>query len=113
MHVGHLLTRAALLYPDRPAWIDGSVRIDYRTAESRVNRLANALLGGGVRPGERVGLLSANGYQAIETILAPMKAGMAVVPMNMRLHPEEHAFILNDSECAALVYGAEFADHVG
>jgi acyl-CoA synthetase (AMP-forming)/AMP-acid ligase II len=113
MHVGHLLTRAALQYPDRPAWMDGAVLIDYRTAEARVNRLANALLGCGMRPGDRVGLLSANCYQAIETILAPMKAGMAVVPMNARLHPEEHAFILDDSECAALIYGAEFADHLG
>ena len=112
MHVGHLLTRAALRYPDRVAWIEGEVRIDYRAAEARVNGLANSLLASGLRPGERVGLLGANCYQAIETILAPMKAGMAVVPMNMRLHPEEHAFILNDSECAALVYGAEFADHV-
>jgi len=41
MHVGHFLTRAAQRYPDRPAWLEGDVRISFREAEARVNRLAH------------------------------------------------------------------------
>jgi acyl-CoA synthetase (AMP-forming)/AMP-acid ligase II len=112
MHAGHLLTRAALRYGDRPAWIAGDRRVSFREAEGRVNRLAHALLGLGARPGDRVGMLMPNCYQGLETILAPMKAGMAVVPMNMRLHPEEHAYMLDDAGARVLVYTEDFREHL-
>ncbi len=112
MHLGHLLTRAALRYPDRPAWLAGNTMIPFRAAEARVNRLAHALLALGGRPGDRVGMLLPNSYQGLETILAPMKAGMAVVPMNVRLHPAEHRYMLDDSGATILVYGEEFRDHL-
>lgn len=102
MHVGHLLTRAARRWPDRPAWRQGDLTVAFREAEARVNRLAHALLAGGARPGDRIGMLVPNCYQGIETMLAPMKAGMGVVPMNVRLHPDEHAFMLQDSGAGVL-----------
>jgi hypothetical protein len=40
-----------------------------------------------------------------------MKGGMAVAPMNIRLHPDEHAYMLNDSGARILIYGAEFRPH--
>lgn len=87
MHVGHLLTRAAQRDPDRPAWIEGDLTISFREAEARVNRLARALLQMGGQPGDRVAMLVPNCHQGLETILAAMKAGMAVVPLNVRLRP--------------------------
>ncbi|HET7876081.1 MAG TPA: AMP-binding protein, partial [Methylomirabilota bacterium] len=113
MHAGHFLTRAALRFPDRPAWLQGDLTVTFREAEARVNRLAQALLTLGGQPGDRVGMLLPNGYQGLETLLAPMKAGMAVVPMNIRLHPSEHEYMLNDSGAFALIYGEEFRDHLG
>ncbi len=112
MHVGHLLTRAAQRFGDRPAWIAGDTRVSFRQAEARVNRLAHALLALGARPGDRIGMLMPNCYQGLETILAPMKAGMAVVPMNMRLHPDEHAYMLDDAGARVLVYTEDFRDHL-
>ena len=112
MHAAHFLTRAALRYPDRPAWLQGDVTITFREAEARVNRLAHALLSLGGQPGDRVGMLVPNCYQGLETLLAPMKAGMAVVPMNVRLLPNEHEYMLNDSDAFALIYGEEFRDHL-
>jgi acyl-CoA synthetase (AMP-forming)/AMP-acid ligase II len=112
MHIGHLLTRAALRWPERPAWLQGNHVITFRQAEARVNRLAHALAGLGATPGDRIGMLLPNCYQGLETILAPMKGGMAVVPMNARLHPEEHAYILNDSGARILIYGADFRTHL-
>ena len=50
MHLGHLLTRAAVRWPDRPAWLEGDVVVTFREAEARVNRLAHALLALGARP---------------------------------------------------------------
>ncbi|MFQ5827689.1 MAG: AMP-binding protein [Candidatus Methylomirabilia bacterium] len=113
MHVGYLLTRAAQRYAERAAWLEGDIMIAFREAERGVNRLARALLSLGGQPGDRVAMLLPNCYQGLETLLAPMKAGMAVVPMNVRLHPSEHEYMLNDSGAFALVYGAEFRAHLG
>lgn len=113
MHVGHFLTRAALRDPDRPAWLQGELAISFREAEARVNRLARALLSLGGQPGDRVAMLVPNCSQGLETLLAPMKAGMAVVPMNVRLHPSEHEYMLNDSGAFALIYGEELGNHLG
>jgi acyl-CoA synthetase (AMP-forming)/AMP-acid ligase II len=112
MHVGELLTRAARRFGERPAWIAGDTRMSFRQAEARANRLAHALLGLGLRAGDRVAMLMPNCYQGFETMLAPMKAGMAVVPMNMRLHPDEHAYMVDDAGARVLVYAEEFREHL-
>jgi acyl-CoA synthetase (AMP-forming)/AMP-acid ligase II len=113
VHVGHFLTRAAHRWPERPAWLEDDVVVPFREAEARVNRLAHALLALGTRPGDRVGMLVPNCRQGLETILAPMKAGLGVVPMNIRLHPDEHEHMLNDSGARVFVYHEEFRAHLG
>ncbi|MBI4637853.1 MAG: long-chain fatty acid--CoA ligase [Candidatus Rokubacteria bacterium] len=112
MHVGHFLTRAAQRYPERPAWIERDRTVTFREAEARVNRLARALLALGGQPGDRIGMLVPNRAEGLETLLGPMKAGMGVVPMNIRLHPSEHEYMLNDSGAFALIYAEEFRDHL-
>jgi acyl-CoA synthetase (AMP-forming)/AMP-acid ligase II len=112
MHIGHFLTRAAQRWPARPAWLQDERVITFRQAEARVNRLAHALSALGARPGDRIGMLVPNCFQGLETILAPMKGGMAVVPMNFRLHPDEHTYMLNDSGARVLIYGEEFCQHL-
>ncbi len=112
MHIGHLLTRAALRWPERPAWLQDERVITFRQAEARVNRLAHALAQLGATPGDRIGMLLPNCSQGLETLLAPMKGGMAVVPMNIRLHPDEHVYMLNDAGTRILIYGEEFRPHL-
>ncbi len=112
MHVGHLLARAARRHPDRPAWLQGDTVVTFRDADARVTRLARALADLGARPGDRVAMLAPNCFQGLETMLAPMRAGMTVVPMNARLHPDEHAYMLNDSGARVLVYAEEFREHL-
>src|SRR5262245_56420807 len=113
MHVGHLLTRAAGRWPSRPAWLEGDTVVTFREAEARVNQLAHGLLALGAAHGDRVGMLVPNCRQGLETILAPMKAGMGVVPMNVRLHPSEHEHMLNDSGARVLIYHEDFRSHLG
>ncbi|HEV8615593.1 MAG TPA: long-chain fatty acid--CoA ligase [Methylomirabilota bacterium] len=112
MNVADLLARAALRFPDRAAWRHGDTTITFREADARVTRLARGLAELGARPGDRIGLLTPNCYQGLEAMLAPMRAGMAVVPMNMRLHPDEHAYMLDDAGARVLVYAEEFREHL-
>ncbi len=54
------------------------------------------------RPGERVALFATNDPGYLEILYGAWIAGLAVVPINSKLHPKEVAFILQDSGAAAL-----------
>ena len=109
MDVASVLTRSVRHFPRRPAVIDGGRTIDYATLGERVDRLANGLLGLGLRPGDRVVDLQHNAHTYIETDLALARAGLVRVAVNPRLTPADWAFITADSGARALVYGRGFA----
>jgi acyl-CoA synthetase (AMP-forming)/AMP-acid ligase II len=109
MDAGSILERTASFYPDRPAVIDGDRVIRYRELDERVNRLANAMLGTGLKPGDRVIDLQHNAHQYIEADLAFSRAGLVRVPVNTRLTSADWAFIANDSKARGLLYGDGFA----
>ena len=54
----NFLRRAARLFPDKVAVVDGERRDTYRTLAARVNRLSNALRQMGVGQGDKVAVLS-------------------------------------------------------
>ena len=112
MNIGHFLTKAAYLYPTHPAWIEDNISIPYKTAEKRVNKLGNALLNLTTTNNDLVAMLLPNCHQAIETILAPISVGMAVVPLNTRLHHNEHQYMINHSNASILIYSDRFVDHI-
>jgi acyl-CoA synthetase (AMP-forming)/AMP-acid ligase II len=112
VHLAHFLLRSAVRHPDRPLWITPDRTISYREGASRVSRLARSLLDR-VEPGDRVAYLMPNRFEGMETFQACASVGLAAVPMNARLHPDEHAFMLQDSGARALVYDETFGEHVG
>src|SRR5260370_26494153 len=112
MTAARFLRRAAERYADRAAWMDARRVVTFRQAAARVGRLAQALLRLGGQPGDRVALLVPNSPEGLEAILAPIQAGMAVVPMNIRLHPDEHAYMVNDSGAFSLIARDEIPCHM-
>ena len=53
MNIGSLLPRHARYRGDHPALVVGDRRLSYRELNRYVNRLANALLGAGLRKGDK------------------------------------------------------------
>ncbi|MEQ8696366.1 MAG: AMP-binding protein, partial [Bauldia litoralis] len=92
--------------PDAPAILHGDVERSYAWLDDRVGRLAGALLALGLKPGDRVGLVVETEPRSIECLLAPLRAGLAIVPVNHRLHPAEHAFMLDDCGARAVLCSA-------
>jgi len=90
--------------PDRAALVDGATRLTYGELDERVNRLATALAGQGVKPGDRVALMLRNCHQYLELQWAIMRLGAVAVQIGYRLKAPEVAFILGNSEPAALFY---------
>ncbi|HVG05527.1 MAG TPA: AMP-binding protein, partial [Burkholderiaceae bacterium] len=74
------------------------VELSYQQLSERSLRLASALVALGAMPGTRVALLMHNCAAYVELMYACWAAGVCAVPINMRLHPKEVAFILNDAD---------------
>lgn len=89
-------------YPRKTAVVCGEDRFTYAQLGQRVGRLAGALLGLGVKPGDRVAFLSTNCHRLLEAYYGVLEAGAVLLPLNIRLSPGELAYILNDSGATVL-----------
>src|SRR5215475_1368272 len=102
-HMGEALALNAQLHPDRTGARDLSRSLTFRQWEERACRLANGLLGLGLRKGDRVAILAYNCLEWLEIYAATAKAGLVMVPVNFRLLGGEVAYILENSEASALI----------
>ena len=109
---GHALSWAAAQFRDRPAVVFRDRSFSYTQIERRSNQLANALIGMGQRPGERLAVLLNNSVQSIESQFGAEKAAQGYVALNARHTLREQAGILNDAEASVLIAGPEFRDLV-
>jgi len=87
-------------------------RFTFEQLNLRCNRIANALVERGVKPGDRVATLLKNGIEFIETYFATAKIGAVLVPVNWRLVAREVNYILDDSGATSLIYDADFDDTI-
>src|SRR5438105_8289525 len=104
----HILQRALALYPERLAMVDGGFRLTYKALGERVHRLAAALLGLGLKRGDRVAILDWNSHRYLEAYYACAHAGLAFMPVNSRLAVPELRYVLKDSDARALLFSEPF-----
>ena len=94
----HTLERAARLFPKKEIVSksdSGMHRYTYSDFRARVHRLAWALERMGVQPGDRVGSLSWNSYRHLELYFAVPCFGAVLHTLNLRLAPDQLAYIIN------------------
>lgn len=79
---------------------DGQRTFEYTYGDyaDRVFRLAAALVDLGVRPGDRVATLAWNHYRHLELYLAVPLAGAVLHTVNLRLEPDEIAYIVDHAD---------------
>jgi fatty-acyl-CoA synthase len=105
----NFLSRAARLFPEKVAVVDGELRYPYRTLAARVNRLANGLRQMGVRGGDTVAILSPNSHRMLEAFFAVPQLGAILTPLNYRLTAPEFAYILEHSETRVVLVDWEYS----
>lgn len=90
-------------------------RYSYRELRREVDRLASALLGLGLMPGDRVGIWSHNNAPWVLMQLATAKVGIVLVNINPAYRTSELEYALNKVACKALVTMKRFktSDYVG
>src|SRR5216683_915064 len=99
-------------YPQRTAVVCGKERFTYAQFGARVSRLAGALQKAGVQAGDRVAFLSTNCHRLLEAYFGVIEAGAVLLPLNIRLAPQELAYILNDSGTSVLFLQGHFRELV-
>ncbi len=99
MNLATLLRRSAACDRNRPALALGRAAwCSYGELARRSAALAGTLRGRfGLGPGERVALAMVNASAFIEVLYACWHAGLAAVPINAKLHPNEFRYILEHS----------------
>ncbi len=99
MNLAHSLQRIALADPRRPALYEGSRLVrDYGALAERAARLAAALQAAGLQAGDRVALFMHNHPAYLEILYGAWWAGLAVVPINAKLHLREAQWILDHAQ---------------
>jgi fatty-acyl-CoA synthase len=102
-----LFERGGKLYPEveivsrRP---DNSIhRYTYRDWHARTKALAAALQDYGIHPGDRVATLMWNHCAHLEAYFAIPIIGGVLHTLNLRLHPDELTYVINDAEDRVLI----------
>ncbi len=102
--------RAEALFGNRPIVSRRPDRTLHRTTYAeclrRARRLAGALHGLGIRPGDRVATLCWNHDRHLETYFAVPLMGAVLHTLNLRLHPDELAYVARHAEDRVLVVDA-------
>ena len=96
------LEHNAKLHPTREAIVWNDVRLSYGELNALSNRVANALVEMRIGYGDKVALCCANLPFFPVVYYGIMKAGAAVVPLNILFKPREIAYHLKDSEAKAV-----------
>jgi fatty-acyl-CoA synthase len=102
------LVRAAAVYADSPAVVDGEFRCSYAELYDRAQRCAGLLVASGVQPGDRVAVLCPNTHVLLESHYGVPFAGAVLVAMNTRLAPSEIAYIIDHCGARAVVVDDEY-----
>ncbi|CAJ2377130.1 MAG: acyl-CoA synthetase [Gammaproteobacteria bacterium] len=104
------LERAASVYPDRPAVIDGGIENTWSETARRCRQLASALARKGIGKNDTVSVLAPNSRAAYEAHFGVPMAGAVLNAINTRLDAKTIAFILEHGEAKALLVDGECAE---
>lgn len=109
-----ILNRAAKLFPNaeivsvRP---DGSRHCsNYREVHKRAMHLSAALQRAGIRNGDRIATLMWNQREHLEAYFGIPAVGAVLHTLNLRLHPEEIAYIVNHAQDRFLIVDSTLLD---
>ena len=107
--IGSILEHGVKVHGDSvvAGWTGNSLkRTTFREVGARAKRLARALERLGIRPGDRVGTLCWNTQEHIEAYYAVSGMGAVVHTLNLRLFPEQLAFVINHAADRMLLVDA-------
>ena len=108
MRTTEFLTIAAAIVPDRTAVHFDGEGVSFMDLQQRANRLANAMAGRGVGPGDRVAVMQVNCTPCIEIYFATALLDAIYVPINFRAKTEELQQMLSIAQPKIMFIGDRY-----
>ncbi|MSO65533.1 MAG: hypothetical protein EXQ85_07040, partial [Alphaproteobacteria bacterium] len=91
------LRTAAASVPNQVAFTEEGHSVTHGQLVARLNRVSNAVLGSGLKKGDRAALMSLNCTEFMEISCGLAEAGVAPALINPRSTPTELAYVCNDA----------------
>lgn len=110
--IGKILSKRAILTPNKAAIIYEDTPITYKALDEEVNRVGNFFQVKGLRKGDRIAVDLLNCPEFLACYFAAAKLGLIFVPLNFRLVSRELEYQLRVCTCRLLVFHDEFAKYV-
>ncbi len=99
--------------PDAVAITFEGRSVTYRALDALANRIAATLAGAGIGLEDRVAVFMERSVEMVATLVAVIKAGAAYVPIDPSYPADRVAFMVGDSQAAALVTQRHLRHRVG
>lgn len=99
-------------FPNKTAVRFKERSITFQELYDRAMAIATYLREQGLQKGDRFGVLMSNRLEHIELDLVAAFAGFVKVPLNYRLHPKEHEYMINDADVSILIGEKELIEPV-
>ncbi len=112
MRLVDYLDKGAQLGAHSPCLTLGDTDLSYAQVQRISWRVARGLQRAGVRPGDKVAVLSSNDAMAFATVFGISRAGCVWCPVNPRNEASENAFVLDAFDCACLLFHGNYAPMV-
>lgn len=109
MNLARALINHARFDADRTAVIFGEQELSFSAFNSRVNRLANALLAQGIKQGDKIACVTPNCLQMLDLYWASAKIGAVAVPLSPLLNGIALKGLINHSDSVFALLSPEAA----
>jgi acyl-CoA synthetase (AMP-forming)/AMP-acid ligase II len=103
------LDKGASLGMEAPCLTTGGRTLTYGDVRRLSGQIARALDASGIRPGDKVAILSANDPVAFSCVFGISRAGAVWCPVNPRNEAAENRDLLDFFDCSCLIFQAAFA----
>ena len=116
MLIGSLPALCAKRFPKKTAAFFKGQTLSFLDFENGLGRLTAFFHSQGLRPGDKVGVLSRNNPAMLQIMFAAARMGLVYVPLNFRLTGPELKFVINDAGIDILFYSTDFkpgVDEIG
>jgi long-chain acyl-CoA synthetase len=113
LNIGSLLPRHARYRGHHPALVVGGRTLSYREFNAYVNRLANALLGAGLKKGDKFATVLPNCLEMMAAYWAAAKSGLVIVPLSTLLQASGLQTLLRDSDTRLVLGDPGFIEAFG
>ena len=113
MLVGDIVRRNARRFAAKTAIIHEDAELSWAALDERANRLGSYLLAAGLHPGDRVAVAARNCLQWPEVTFGLAKAGLILVPVNVRQTASETAFMVDDAGCRGAIVHNDHVEGLG